>query len=71
MSRMHALGALLSLTGAVLLTVPAVEHGRRAAAGETIHAAPAAAFTAYAAALAFGAAVAVADGAVANRRRSR
>ena len=71
MSRIHAFGAALSLAGAVVLTVPAVDHARRAASGETIHAAPAVAFVTCAAALAFGAVVAVADGAAVNRRRSR
>jgi drug/metabolite transporter (DMT)-like permease len=71
MSRIHAFGAALSLAGAVVLTVPAVDHARRAAAGDQSHAAPAVAFVTYAAALAFGAVVAVADGAAANRRRSR
>jgi hypothetical protein len=71
MSRIHALGAALSLAGAVVLSIAAGDHARRAASGETIHAAPAVAFVTYAAALAFGAVVAVADGAAVNRRRSR
>jgi hypothetical protein len=71
MSRIHAFGAALCLTGAALLTVPAVDHARRAATGDAIHAAPAVAFATYAAALAFGAGVAVVDGVAVNRRRSR
>ncbi len=71
MSRIHAFGAALSLAGAVVLTVPAVDHARRAAAGDQWHAAPAVAFVTYAATLAFGAVVSVADGAAVNRRRSR
>lgn len=71
MSRIHAFGAVLYLTGAALLTVPAVDHARRAATGDANHAVPFVAFATYAAALALGAGVAVADGVAVNRRRSR
>jgi hypothetical protein len=71
MKRSSIAGAVVCAAGAVVLSIAAGDHARRAASGETIHAAPAVAFVTYAAALAFGAVVAVADGAAVNRRRSR
>jgi hypothetical protein len=55
-------GAFVCAAGAVLLSIAAGDHARRTVAGNHNHAAPAVAFAVYAAALAFGGAVALADG---------
>jgi hypothetical protein len=55
-------GAFACVAGAVVLSIAAGDHARRTVAGNHNHAAPAVAFAVYAAAFAFGGAVALADG---------
>lgn len=71
MKRSSIAGAVVCAAGAVVLSIAAGDHARRTVAGNHYHAAPFIAFATYAAALAFGACVAVVDGVDVNRRRSR